>query len=491
MKRRVFLAAGTSLAACAALRGWTAVPPGVGDVAARSLDDADVNLPGKSVEDFAARLRGELLLAGDPAYDARRRVWNGLFDRRPALIACCTGTADVRHAVDFAREHKLLTAVRAGGHSISGKSTCEGGIVIDLQSMRGVRVEPESSRAYVEAGSLLGELDHESAAFGLATTSGIVAHTGAAGLTLGGGFGRLGRRFGLSCDNALAFDVVTADGHFVRAAEDQNADLLWGLRGGGGNFGVVTAIEYRLHRMDPMILGGYLMWPIDKARDVLRFHRDSLAGWPPELWVEAALVWSEGVPMVAYEVCWSGEPSAGERHLASLRAVAKPAFDDVAALRYTTMQASLDESLANGKYYYVKNGFLDSLSDDSIDRVLDVFLRAPEEFLLFFDPTDGAYHDVASDATAFPNRGALYWMGLVAKWPTPEGADEKIARIRAAWKELAPLASGFYTNLADADEPLAAYRENYGGNLERLMELKAKYDPMNLFRLNANVLPKS
>ena len=490
MKRRVFLAAGTSLAACAALRGWTAVPASFGDVAARSLDGADVSLPGKAVEDFAARLRGELLLPGDTAYDARRRVWNGLFDRKPALIACCTGTADVRHAVDFAREHKLLTAVRAGGHSISGKSTCEGGIVIDLQSMRGVRVEPETSRAYVEAGSLLGELDHDSAAFGLATTAGIVAHTGAAGLTLGGGFGRLGRRFGLSCDNALAFDVVTADGHFVRAAEDQNADLLWGLRGGGGNFGVVTAIEYRLHRMDPMILGGYLMWPIDKARDVLRFHRDSLAGWPPELWVEAALVWNEGVPMVAYEVCWSGERSAGERHLASLRSVAKPAFDDVAPLRYTTMQASLDESLANGKYYYVKNGFLDSLSDDGIDRVLDVFQRAPGEFLLFFDPTDGAYHDVASDATAFPNRGALYWMGLVAKWPTPEGADEKIARIREAWKELAPLATGFYTNLADADEPLAAYRENYGGNLERLMELKAKYDPMNLFRLNANVPPK-
>ena len=490
MKRRGFLAAGASLAACTALRGWSAVAKGVGDVAARSLDGADLNLPGKAVEDLAARLRGELLLQGDPAYDARRRVWNGLFDRKPALIACCTGTADVRQAVDFAREHKLLTAVRAGGHSISGKSTCEGGLVIDLQSMRGVRVEPEMSRAFVEAGSLLGELDHESAAFGMATTAGIVAHTGAAGLTLGGGFGRLGRRFGLSCDNALAFDVVTADGRFVRATEDQNADLLWGLRGGGGNFGVVTSIEYRLHRMDPVILGGNLMWPIDKARDVLRFHRDSLAGWPPELWVEAALVWQEGVPMAGYEVCWSGERGAGEKHLAALRAIAKPAFDDVAPLPYVTMQSSLDESLANGKYYYVKNGFLNQLTDDGIDLVLEVFQRAPGEFILFFDPTDGAYHHVAPDATAFPNRGALYWMGLVAIWPTPGGSDAKIARIRSAWKELAPLATGFYTNLAAADEPLAASRENYGDNLERLMSLKAKYDPMNLFRLNANVPPK-
>jgi hypothetical protein len=491
MKRRVFLAAGASLAASAALRGWSAVPEAVGAIAARSLDNADVDLPGKAVADLAASLRGELLLPASPGYTVRRRVWNGLFDRKPALIACCTGTSDVRRAVDFAREHRLLTAVRAGGHSISGKSTCEGGLVIDLQSMRGVRVEPEMSRAFVEAGSLLGELDHECAAFGLATTAGIVAHTGAAGLTLGGGSGRLGRRFGLSCDNAIAFDVVTADGKFVRSTEDQNTDLLWGLRGGGGNFGVVTAIEYRLHRMDPVILGGYLMWPIDKARDVLRFHRDSLAGWPPELWVEAALVWDQGAPMAAYEVCWSGERAAGEKLIASLRAIAKPAFDDVAALPYVKMQSSLDESMANGKFYYVKNGFLNRLTDEGIDLVLDVFQRAPGEFILFFDPTDGAYHDVASDATAFPNRGALYWLGLVANWPSPEGAETKIAKIRAAWKELAPLASGFYTNLADADEPLAAYRENYGANLERLMTLKAKYDPMNLFRLNANVPPKA
>ncbi len=490
MKRREFLAAGATLAACAPFPGWTAVLRNVGEIAARNLEGGDLSLAGSAVEEFAAGLRGELLLQGHAGYDARRRVWNGMFDRKPALIACCSGTADVRRAVDFAREHRLLTAVRAGGHSISGKSTCEGGLVIDLQAMQGVRVEPEMSRAFVEAGSLLGQLDHECAAFGVATTAGIVAHTGAAGLTLGGGFGRLGRRFGLSCDNALAFDLVTPDGHFLRATEDQNADLLWGLRGGGGNFGVVTAIEYRVHRMDPVILGGYLMWPIDKARDVMRFHRDALGSWPPELWVEVALVWDQGMPMVGYEVCWSGDRDAGAKYLESLRAVAKPAFDDVAPQRYVTMQASLDESMANGKYYYVKNGFLNSLTDDGIDLAVDVFRRSPGEFLLFFDPTDGAYHHVAADATAFPNRGALYWMGLVAKWPTPEGAEARIAKIRAAWKELAPLTSGFYSNLADADEPLAAYRENYGGNLERLIALKAKYDPMNLFRLNANVPPK-
>ena len=258
MKRREFVGAGLALTAAWPLKGWSAILKNVGEVAAKSLDGGDLVLPGLSIEEFAASLRGDLLLQGNPAYDARRRVWNGMFDRKPALIACCTGTSDVRRAVDFAREHRLLTAVRSGGHSISGKSTCDGGLVIDLQSMQGVRVEPENQRAYVEAGSLLGELDHECAAFGVATTAGIVAHTGAAGLTLGGGFGRLGRRFGLSCDNALAFDVVTADGHLPAGDGHQNTDLIWGLRGGGGNFGVVTAIEYRVHRMDPVVLGGYL-----------------------------------------------------------------------------------------------------------------------------------------------------------------------------------------------------------------------------------------
>ena len=491
MKRREFVGAGLALAASAPLRGWSAILKDVGDVAAKSLDGAALTLSGSSVEAFAASLRGDLLLQGSADYDARRRVWNGLFDRKPALIACCTGTADVRHAVDFAREHRLLTAVRSGGHSISGKSTCNGGLVIDLQSMQGVRVEPELSRAFVEAGSLLGQLDHESATFGLATTAGIVSHTGAAGLTLGGGFGRLGRRFGLACDNALAFDIVTADGHFLRATEEQNADLLWGLRGGGGNFGVVTAIEYRVHRMDPVILGGYLMWPIEKARDVMRFHRDALANWPEELWVELALVWEKDVPMAAFEVCWSGERTAGEEILKSLRAVAKPAYDNVAPIRYVDMQASLDESLANGKYYYMKNGFLNQLSDDGIDRILDVFQRDPGLFVLFLDPADGAYHRVAADATAFPNRGATYWLGLEGKFPQREGAEAKIEKIRVAWKELEPLVQGFYTNLADADEPLSAYRENYGPNLERLIALKSKYDPNNLFRLNANVPPEA
>jgi FAD/FMN-containing dehydrogenase len=488
MKRREFVQAGMTLAAALPFRGWSAVLKGVGDVAAKALDGGDVTLPGRAVEDLAAGLRGDLLLQGSSAYDARRRVWNGLFDRKPALIACCTGTADVRRAVDFARENRLLTAVRAGGHSISGKSTCEGGLVIDLQQMQGVRVEPDEARAYLQAGSPLGLLDHESAVFGLATTAGTVSHTGAAGLTLGGGFGRLGRRFGLTCDNALAFDIVTADGRFTRATADENADLFWGLRGGGGNFGVVTAIEYRLHKMDPVVLGGDLVWPAAKARDVLRYFRDNLSKWPKELYAEPVLVVGPEGPVLSMEVMWSGDRAQGEEALKGLRGFNAPVADTIGPKRYVDIQRTADEMTAFGGFYYVKNGFMNQLTDDAIDHAIDVFQRHPGEFFLFFDPVDGAYHEVAADASAFPNRGALIWFAMIAILGTAEGADERIEKLRAAWKELAPLTSGFYTNLG-SDEPLSAYRDNYGSNLERLMALKAKFDPMNLFRLNANVPP--
>jgi FAD binding domain/Berberine and berberine like len=490
MKRREFIGTGLALAAAWPLKGWSAVLKDVGDVAAKMLDGGDVNLPGKAVADLAAGLSGDLLLQGNPAYDARRRIWNGMFDKHPALIACCNGAADVRRAVDFARENRLLTAVRSGGHSVSGKSTCEGGFVIDLQAMRGVRVEPEMARAFVESGSMLGQLDYESAAFGFATTAGSVSHTGVAGLTLGGGFGRLGRRFGLACDNALAFDIVTADGHFMRVTDEENADLMWGLRGGGGNFGIVTAIEYRLHRMDPVVLAGNLAWPIAKARDVLRFHRDHITGWPRELYAEPALVPGKDGPMISMELCWSGDRAQGEALIKPIRAFASPLADDVAPMRYVDLQRGADGFLAFGKSYYMKGGFVDQLTDDAIDVVLDAYQQHASGDVLFFEPCDGAYLDVAPTATAFPNRGPNCQLGLIAVMEG-DSTEAGIEKVRAAWKEIAPLTHGFYTNLTDVDQTLAGYRDNYGANLEQLMALKAKYDPMNLFRLNANVPPKA
>jgi FAD/FMN-containing dehydrogenase len=342
MKRREFVGAGLALSAALPFRGWSAVLKDVGDVAARSLDGAAVNLAGSSVADFAASLRGDLLLQGNPAYDARRRVWNGMFDRKPALIACCTGASDVRRAVDFAREHRLLTAVRAGGHSVSGKSTCDGGLVIDLQQMQGVRVDPQARRAYLEAGSLLGLLDHESTAHGLATTAGTYSDTGAAGLTLSGGFGRLGRRFGLACDNVASFDVVTADGKFLRASEDENADLYWGLRGGGGNFGVVTAIEYRLHPMNPIVYAGHVAWPWEQARDAFRFFRDVAIDAPEAVNLIPIMYWEDGTPYFGVSACWSEGHAEGEQWLKPLRGTASTWWSTFTSARpgFTTSSAT-------------------------------------------------------------------------------------------------------------------------------------------------------
>jgi FAD binding domain/Berberine and berberine like len=490
VKRRQFVGSGLALAATWPLRGFSTVLKGVGDVPGKGIAGSETVLPGSAIESLAAGLRGDVLLAGNQDYDLARRVWNASFDKRPALIARCTGAADVQQAVNFAREHQLLTAVRAGGHSYSGKSSCDGGMVIDLQLMRGVRVDPETRRAYLESGSLLGQLDHECAAFGLATTAGTVSHTGAAGLTLGGGLGRLGRRFGLACDNAASFDIVTADGRFLRANDREHADLYWGLRGGGGNFGVVTAIEYRLHDMDPVILGGPIIWPLAQARDVLRFYRDIAVGAPDVVNLDPVLYTGPDGPVLEIEACWSGDRSQGEAWLKKLRTFGRPARDDIALMPYAALQSSGDELLAPGRYYYMKSGMLTQLNDDGIDLMIDSFSRMPVWYLLFCDHCGGAYRHVAPAATAFPNRDMLFTLGAHSIWPDKDGIEENTAKMRTNWHELAPLTKGFYTNYVDSDVTMAGYRENYGANFERLVALKAKYDPNNLFRLNANVPPK-
>jgi FAD/FMN-containing dehydrogenase len=490
MQRRQFVGSGLALAASWPLRGFTTVLKDVGDLPAKSLAGGETMLPGSAIESLAARLRGEVLLAGSQDYDRARRVWNASFDKKPALIARCTGASDVQLAVTFAREHQLLTAVRAGGHSYSGKSSCDGGLVIDLQSMQGVRVDPETRRAYLESGSLLGQLDHECAAFRLATTAGTVSHTGAAGLTLGGGLGRLGRRFGLACDNAASFDIVTADGRFLRANDKENPDLYWGLRGGGGNFGVVTSIEYRLHDMDAVILGGAIVWPLAQARDVLRYYRDIAADAPDIINLAPALYSEPDGPVIEIEACWSGDRAQGEAWLKKLRAFGKPTRDSIGPMPYVAIQTSADELLAPGRYYYMKTGMLTQLKDDGIDLIIDSVKRMPNWYLLFFDHCGGAYRHMAPAATAFPNRDMLFTLGTHSIWPNKDDIEENTAKMRANWHELAPLTQGFYTNYVDSDVTMAGYRENYGANFERLVALKAKYDPTNLFRLNANVPPK-
>ncbi len=492
MKRREFVGAGLALAAAWPLRGWSTVLKDVGDVAAKTLDGGDLVLRGSSVEAFAASLGGDLILPGNSGYEQARHIWNGMFDMRPALIARCTGAADVIQAVNFAREHRLLTSVRGGGHSFSGKSTCNGGIVIDLQPMQGVRVDTGARRAYLETGSKLGQLDRETQAFGLATTAGTVADTGAAGLTLGGGLGRLGARFGLSCDNLVGADVVTAAGRFVHASESENADLLWGLRGGGGNFGVATSLEYRLHPVNPIVLAGHIAWPIDQARDVLKYLVDSADSLPDELSLEAVLVWTpDGMPLLSVEACWSADHAAGEMALAPLRKLGKPISDEIGPMSYVALQSADDAGLPAGRNYYAKSGFLPDLDESGIDLLLETFRAAPTRFILFVEAFHGAYRRVAVDATAFPNRKEKFFVLMVSQWTENEENDRHLADLRASWKPIERLARGFYTNLADPDTSTAAIHDNYGPNFARLSALKSKYDPTNLFRLNANVPPKA
>ncbi len=492
MERREFIRSGLALAAVASpARSLAELLSSAGDLPARMLDGGETLLRASSVAALAGSLRGDLLASSDPGYDAARRLWNGMFDRRPALVARCTGAADVIEAVNFAREHRLLTAVRCGGHSFSGKSSCDGGLMIDLSTMQGCRVDPGERRAYLEGGSVLGVLDREAQAFGLAVTAGVVSHTGAGGLTLGGGLGRLGRRFGLTCDNVVSFDIVTADGMFLKASETSNADLYWGLRGGGGNFGVVTAFEYRLYPVPPMVLAGNVTWPLDQARDAMRFYAEQTLAAPDELCLGASIATrSDGSGVFNVEAFWSADHSAGERAMAALRSFGKPVKDDVRPVRYTALQSAGDESAPYGLNYYAKQGFLPGMDEGGIDLMLDVARSNAGRFAIALDQAGGAITRVPQDATAFPNRDAQFWMGLLGGWEDAAENEERIAQMRAAWKRVEPLTRGFYSNV-DLDRGLEQNRSNYGANFDRLVEVKTKYDPMNLFRLNANIPPKA
>jgi hypothetical protein len=493
MRRREFMQASLAVAGLWPARMLVARSSSAqaAGVPARTLDGGTTLLRDADIRDLAAGMRGQALIAGEDGYDQARRVWNGMFDRRPAVIARCASPSDVMRAVSFAREHQLLTAVRAGGHSLSGKSTCEGGIVIDVSPMQSVRVDPQARTARVDGGALLAHLDRETRQFGLVTTAGTVSHTGAAGLTLGGGFGRVCRHFGLACDNLSSVDIVTADGRLLTASAQHNADLFWGLRGGGGNFGVATSLEYSLHPMDPTVLGGAIAWPIEQARDVLRFYAEFSAHAPDELNCDPAMFWTPDGAMIALETCWSADRAQGERVLQPLREFGKPALDRIAPMPYVALQSTSDAKLAHGIRFYGKSGFVAGISHADIDIMIDVFRSAPPgSFSLVMQQGGGAIGRTPADAAAFPNRRARYWIMISKGWHEPGEDEQRIAAVRNAWKRIAPLTDGFYVN-AMADDEYARVAANYGPHYPRLQQIKRKYDPGNQFRLNANVLPAS
>jgi len=466
----------------------TTTPP-ISDLVARTLTGGSTTLPGTDVANLAASLSGKLLLAVHEGYEQARQVWNGAFDKRPALIVRCAGASDVVRAVEFAREHQLLTAVRAGGHSSSGKSTCDGGIVIDLSQMQGVRVDPLARTARVGPGTFLGQLDRETTAFGLVTTAGTVSHTGAGGLTLGGGFGRVCRRFGLTCDNLRAADVITAKGRFVRASQLENPDLLWGLRGGGGNFGVVTSFEFQLHEMNPTIVGGVIQWPFEQAREVLRFYSDYSMDAPDALNLDVNLLWPPAEdPFIEIDVCWCDDHAKGEEVLRPLRQLGRPRLDAIAPMPYVKLQSSSDPYFPHGRRRYIKSAFTRELSAEAIDTILEVFQIKPHGLAIILTASGGAIGRIPVEATAFSNRDSRYWMIAITEWADPSETEERVAFMRRTWKELERFASGYYINAITADEEArerAVYGENYAG----MVALKNKYDPTNLFRLNTNVKP--
>jgi len=446
-------------------------------------------------------LRGQLIRPSDEGYDEARAVWNGAHDGRPALIVRCAGVADVMRAVDFARSEDMLVAVRGGGHSVPGFSTCDGGLVVDLSAMTAVRVDSALRTASAEGGCTWAVFDHETQAFGLAVTGGLVSTTGLAGFTLGGGIGWLMRKVGLACDNLVAADVVTADGQLVHASEEENSELLWGLRGGGGNFGIATSLEYRLHPIGPMLMAGPIFFAGERAEEVLRFYRDWVRELPDEVTTLANLTTAppapflpeavHGKPIVAVIAVHAGEPEHGRALVAPLKDLGDPIVDLIGVMPYTAMQSLLDGLWTRGAHNYMRSAYLDELSDAAIAATVSRHQAVPSPHSeIHLHQFGGAVAHAGGDDAAFGDRSAQYVLNVIARSPDAEGFDANVAWARGTTEALAPVSrDGAYVNfMGDAhDERL---RASYGDtNYERLVALKRRYDPTNLFQLNQNITP--
>ncbi|WP_373493501.1 FAD-binding oxidoreductase [Aquiflexum sp.] len=452
----------------------------------------EIMLSKSEVEAFKSTLRGELILPEEEGYDQSRSIWNGMIDKYPAMVVKCAGPSDVIAAVNFAREHNLILAVKAGGHSFAGRSTCDGGLLIDLSNMKGIRVDPVNQTARAEAGALLADLDHETQAFGLAVTAGVVSHTGIAGLTLGGGQGYLMNKLGLTIDNLLSVDMVLADGRYMKASKTENEDLFWAIRGGGGNFGVVTSFEYQLHKVGPEVLTGMMLYPLDQAREMLQFYRDYSMNTPDEMTIVAAIfTLPDGLKVFALVVCWAGDLEEGKKQLVPLREFKSPMADMIAPVPYVQLQKSLDAAVPHGMHRYNKMGYLPALDDEVIDIIVSNTEEISPYSMVLFNVMKGAVARVGPEETPFPYRGKQWYFDITPQWLDPEEADHLIAWTKNFWKEVEPHTHGTAVNWLADDDGLDRIKVAYGPNYSRLAKLKHKYDPENFFRLNNNILPNS
>ena len=464
----------------------------------------DTVLAGGAIEELRGAIHGELITPGDPGYDEARKIWNDVHDRHPAVIVRCAGAADVMRAIELARSEDLPLAVRGGGHSIPGYSTNDGGVVIDMSAMRGVRVDPDARRAVAQAGATWADFDHETQAFGLAVTGGLVSTTGIAGFTLGGGIGWLMRKHGLTADNLVSADMVTAEGRLVHASENENQDLFWALRGGGGNFGVVTAFEYRLHPVGPTVYGGAAFYPGERAREILRAYRDLVSDMPDELTTMVNLTTAPPVPFLPEEVhgkpvvaivgAHAGTLEDGEAAMAPVRAaLGEPVADLFGPIPYVALQSLLDPLFAKGARNYMRSGFLHGIDDETIETLLEFYeKKSSPTSEIHVQHLDGAVGRVAPDATAFRHRRSPFLFNVVGRWTDPAEDQTHYAWGRALHLALEPHADGgVYVNFLDSEGD-ARVREAYGEDTyARLQAVKDRYDPTNLFRLNQNIRPSA
>ncbi|HEY7637233.1 MAG TPA: FAD-binding oxidoreductase [Gemmatimonadales bacterium] len=444
-----------------------------------------------ALKTFQDAVRGEILSADHPDYDRARVLFNAMVDKRPALIARCQDSADVRHALEFAHTHNLLLAVRGGGHNVAGKALCDGGLVIDLSRMKAVEVDPAARTVRAGPGLTWGEFDQATQAHGLATTGGFISTTGIAGLTLGGGFGWLMRKHGLSCDNLRSVEIVTADGAVRTADATRHPELFWAVRGGGGNFGVVTSFQYQLHPIGQM-LAGVVFFPLQQAEAALRFYRDFMAKAPDELMAYAVLLTSpDGYPMFGVPVCYVGSPDAAERELRPLRSHPGVAADTIRPMSYLEVQTMFDAGFPSGRLNYWKSSFLQDLSDEAIATLVAFFDRVPSAFsAVALEPFGGAVARVGLEETAFPHRHATFSVVIVSMWTDPAASAANMRWTRELWSALQPFSTeAVYVNYMDTDDADRVHGAYDAPTYERLRQVKQTYDPENFFRVNQNIAP--
>jgi len=468
-----------------------------------TIDGRGIDISQESFDAFKMRLRGPVLLPGNPVFDEGCTLWNGMINRKPALIIRCIGNADVIASVQFAREHNILMCIKGGGHNIAGLAVAENGLMIDLSLMRGVWVDTENKIAHTQAGTLLGDVDRETQLHGLATVLGFVSQTGTAGLTLGGGFGYLTRRWGWTTDNVLRMDVVTAEGKLVIATDDENEDLFWGLRGGGGNFGVVTSIDYKLHKVGPEIVGGVVAWPGSESPRVLEFFRDLCESAPQELTLVAlmrpapAAPWlpkeTHGKPMVGILACYSGNPEEGEKIVKPIKSFGKPIGDVLIRRPYAQMQSLLDATQPKGRRYYWKSEYLSNIEPALCEKAIEhaAKIQSPHSAVIFFQ-LGGALNKLREDHSAAGNRDARYVFNITGQWESSNDDSKNIQWARTAWTDMKSFSTGgTYINFLTEDEGNERNEAAFGKGMTRLSEIKSKWDPENIFRSNRNIKPAS